>query len=67
MIASGLLDSSLPAAWRQGDFNYDGFVDIRDVSATISTGLYDQASYLPSGRSASAAALAIYDAEPFAR
>ena len=67
IVTSGLLDSGLPAAWWQGDFNYDGFVDILDVSAMFSTGLYDQLTYLPSSRSARAAAFAIYDAETSAR
>jgi autotransporter-associated beta strand protein len=49
----------LGAAWYSGDYNYDGFVDVLDVYDFLSTGLFDQGSYL----TASEAAFAIFGAE----
>jgi hypothetical protein len=33
------------ASWIEGDFNYDGFVDIIDAAAFTSTGLFNAGSY----------------------
>ena len=49
----------LGAAWYSGDYNYDGLVDLLDVYDFLSTGLFDQGSYL----TASEAAFAIFGAE----
>jgi hypothetical protein len=49
----------LGAAWYSGDYNYDGFVDVLDIFDFLSTGLFDQGSYL----TASEAAFAIFGAE----
>jgi hypothetical protein len=64
LITAGLFDSGIATAWWQGDINYDGFVDILDLSALLGSGLYDEASYLPSGLSAREAAFASHDASP---
>jgi len=49
----------LGAAWYSGDYNYDGAVDVLDIFDFLSTGLFDQGSYL----TASEAAFASYGAE----
>ena len=49
----------LGAAWYSGDYNYDGLVDLLDIYDFLSTGLFDQGSYL----TASEAAFAIFGAE----
>jgi hypothetical protein len=47
------------AAWYSADYNYDGAVDVLDIVDFLSTGLFDQGSYL----TASEAAFASYGAE----
>ena len=41
--------------WQDGDFNYDGRLDILDVGAFLGTGLYDTGGYLPAAASQIAA------------
>jgi hypothetical protein len=43
------------AGWHGGDFNYDGIVDLLDISALLSTGLFDQGVYLTATEAAFAA------------
>jgi len=47
VLASGKYDTGEPATWTQGDFTYDGIVDILDVSDFLVTGLFDNGGYLP--------------------
>ncbi|MFM7184111.1 MAG: PEP-CTERM sorting domain-containing protein, partial [Planctomycetota bacterium] len=48
----GKLDSGLPASWNEGDFTYDGFVDVLDAAAFLATGLLDAGAYNPPADSA---------------
>ncbi|MFM7205065.1 MAG: hypothetical protein ACKO4T_00125, partial [Planctomycetaceae bacterium] len=48
----GKLDSGLPASWNEGDFTYDGFVDVLDAAAFLATGLLDAGAYNPPAGSA---------------
>ncbi|MFM7207046.1 MAG: succinylglutamate desuccinylase/aspartoacylase family protein [Planctomycetaceae bacterium] len=45
LLASGKLDSGLPATWSEGDFTYDGVVDVLDAADMLSTGLLDTGNY----------------------
>jgi hypothetical protein len=35
----------VPATWNEGDFSYDGIVDILDAADFFATGLYDAGNY----------------------
>jgi hypothetical protein len=43
----GKFDSGTPASWNEGDFDYDGVVDIIDVADFLSTGLFNAGPYNP--------------------
>lgn len=59
VLARGKFDSGQAADWYEGDFDYDGLVDILDAAGFVSTGLYDTGPYRP-------AALFAQDAGPVA-
>ena len=40
--------SSADVGWMTGDFNYDGNMDLLDISSFLSSGLFNQGSYLSS-------------------
>jgi len=44
-VNGGLYDSGLTATWSQGDYDYNGLLDLDDVIAFVSGGLYDTGSY----------------------
>jgi len=44
-VTLGKFDTGLPATWLEGDFNYDGVVDILDALDFFNTGLYDAGNY----------------------
>ena len=46
MLGSGLFDTGLAADWRDGDANYDGVVDMLDISESFATGLFNRGPYL---------------------
>ena len=41
------LVASSPATWNEGDFGYDGVVDILDAADFLTTGLYNTGAYNP--------------------
>ncbi|MFM7205377.1 MAG: hypothetical protein ACKO4T_01725 [Planctomycetaceae bacterium] len=43
----GRFDSGQTTGWGEGDFTYDGVVDILDVTEMLSAGLFDTGDYLP--------------------
>jgi len=45
IVAGGRFDTGRSATWQQGDFTYDGLVDILDVAAFIGTDLYGTGPY----------------------
>jgi hypothetical protein len=57
LLAGGNFNTGGSARWGEGDFNYDGMVDILDVAGFITTGLYDQGTYnvLPGANGAAVA------------
>ncbi|MBU6309699.1 MAG: hypothetical protein KJS77_08145, partial [Planctomycetes bacterium] len=46
-LAGGKFDTGSPASWNEGDFTYDGVVDILDAASFLSNGLFDAGSYNP--------------------
>ncbi len=44
-LAGGAFDSGQPASWNEGDFGYDGVVDILDAAEFVATGLFDVGPY----------------------
>jgi hypothetical protein len=44
-LAKGRFDTGLPATWSEGDFGYDGVVDIPDIADFISSGLFNAGPY----------------------
>jgi hypothetical protein len=44
-LSGGKYESGLPGIWAEGDFNYDGFVDVLDATDFMSTGLFDAGVY----------------------
>ena len=50
-------DAGTAATWNQGDFTYDGVVDILDAADFMSTGLFDAGPYGPQGAAASLVAV----------
>jgi hypothetical protein len=44
-MAGGAYDAGVPSSWNQGDFGYDGLVDILDAAEFLSTGLFDAGDY----------------------
>lgn len=44
-LAGGRFDTGQPATWNQGDFTYDGLVDILDAADFFSVGLFDTGPY----------------------
>jgi hypothetical protein len=40
--------NSADVGWMTGDFNYDGNMDLLDISSFLSSGLFNQGSYLSS-------------------
>jgi hypothetical protein len=59
LLSAGLYDSSSPAIWSQGDFNYDATVDVLDAADLLSTGLFDQGSYVDGMASGSTGVTAV--------
>ena len=45
-----------PASWNEGDFTYDGVVDILDAASFLSNGLFDAGPYNPPAGQAGAIA-----------
>ena len=45
-MALGKFDTGEAASWLEGDFSYDGIVDILDAADFLSTGLYDTGPYV---------------------
>ena len=39
VLGSGTYEAGVPAVWSQGDFNYDGVVDVLDAADFITTEL----------------------------
>jgi hypothetical protein len=39
-LSKGRFDTGLPATWSEGDFGYDGVVDIPDIADFVSSGLF---------------------------
>jgi hypothetical protein len=44
-VGGGLYDTGSPAVWVQGDYDYNGIVDLDDVIAFVGGGLYDKGPY----------------------
>jgi hypothetical protein len=44
-LGGGKFDVVQPSSWIEGDFNYDGLVDILDAASFVSTGLFDAGYY----------------------
>ncbi len=47
IFGAAKLDTGVSASWSEGDFGYDGIVDILDIAEFVSTGLYDAGTYSP--------------------
>jgi hypothetical protein len=45
LFASGRFNTGEPATWAEGDFNYDGIVDVLDIADVMALGLYDAGGY----------------------
>ncbi|MBM4013159.1 MAG: hypothetical protein FJ286_17670 [Planctomycetes bacterium] len=55
---SGPLNTTLDnsSGWVDGDFNYDGIVDILDATGLIASGLVDAGAYIPAASPSASAA-----------
>jgi hypothetical protein len=47
VLTAGKFNSGNPSTWSQGDFNYDGVVNVLDAADFLTTGLYDSGLYNP--------------------
>jgi hypothetical protein len=45
LAGSNKFGTGAAATWQEGDFNYDGYVDMVDAAAFLSTNLYNTGSY----------------------
>ena len=45
ILAGGKFDTGAAATWLEGDFSYDGIVDILDAADFVTTGLYNTGNY----------------------
>jgi hypothetical protein len=47
MVASNKFNTSDAASWSEGDFNYDGSIDILDISDVLGASLFNAGIYIP--------------------
>jgi hypothetical protein len=45
LLSSGKFDSGDTATWPEGDFNYDGLLDVLDLADFFTTNLFNRGSY----------------------
>jgi hypothetical protein len=58
-LAAGKFNRGVAARWEEGDFNYDGVVDLLDAAEFLTRGLYDAGAYGPSAAASTTAGVAI--------